>query len=162
VFPQLVEGEGEGRIDGVGIADRGASSEQLGTPVLKDLKVPAKRQVLGADVGSGLFQRQRQPAQLLRQRFGGLLICLAGALLQQLCGRLQGEQVDGDRIGDALPRRVAGGEQHMPLASLGHEWFHHGWLLGVVEHQQPPVAVGQEPVEAGNELFGRLLAGQAE
>ena len=88
------------------------------------------------DVGARLLERQREVAEQLGQRvrLDGPVPGAGGDVGQRLA---TGQRPDRDGVGDAPPRRVAGGDDDVAVARRGQERLELRGLVRVVVDEQP-------------------------
>ena len=146
----------------MGVSGRLAAAQQVRAPLPERGQVPGQGAPGGLDVGGGLFQRQRQPAQLGGQVQGRPPVRVAGPADQELRGHLgsstgTSRTWPGGQIWFRLVIRTrpgpAGGTNGATEA-----------VRRVVEHQQPRLrAGGQHRVHGGHRvpaIGGVELGGQ--
>ncbi len=136
----------------LGVPGRLAAAQQVRAPLPEQGQVPGQAVPGGLDVGGGLLQRQRQPAQLTGQVQGRPPVRVAGPADQELRGHLRVEHRHVQGLA-GRPDLVPAGDQHPPGPGRGHERRHRGPVRRVVEHQQPRRrAGGQHRVHRGHRV----------
>jgi hypothetical protein len=112
-------GAGHG-VGGVAVTRAALCHGQRGD-LAQPVQVAGKRDAGLADVGAGLLQRQRQPAEQRGNLAGGLLVGDARAGQQEPGRLLRGEDLQLGQGGVLLPAGIPGGDQHLAVRHLGQQ-----------------------------------------
>ena len=121
----------------------GSLSEELFAGGAEQGQVVLRWGAVRFDVAGSLFQCKREVAQLVGELLGEVCAEVGDAALQQGDALSSGEDVDLQPATDTTPVRVPGRHQHPPGRDGRPVGVQVAGLVGVVEDQQPVVAVLQ-------------------
>ena len=142
-LPQVLERQSPGSGYGLAVPGRLAALQHLGAPPPEQCQVTGQAVAASLDVGSGLLQRQRQPAQFTSQAQGSLLVRIAGTGDQEIRSGLGVKQRHVQSLA-GRPQRALASDQHPATAGLRQEWPHRFLVRSMIEHQQPLGRVGSQ------------------